>query len=77
MIYQTSPPGTALTQTFVVTNAALTSSVHISPANALSDGLIIAYARVVAAGSVEVKFFNASGADIDAPVQDFYITVVR
>jgi hypothetical protein len=52
-------------------------SVSISPAAALSDGLLIAYARVSAAGTVEVKFFNASGAAIDLASMSYYITVIQ
>ncbi len=69
------PAGTSLTKTFSVTNAAIGATVAISPGNALPDKLIIAYARVSADNTVEVKFYNASGATIDPDGMSFYITV--
>jgi hypothetical protein len=68
--------GLAVTQTFAVTGAVIGSSVIISPASALPNGLIIAYARVSAAGTVEAKFFNATGAAIGPVSMTYYITVV-
>jgi hypothetical protein len=62
---------------FSVSNAALTSTVYISPQNDLTSGLILAYARVNAAGVVRVKFTNVTGAAIDPPSMDYYITVIR
>jgi hypothetical protein len=64
------------TATFAVTGATTTSSVMISPQSGLTDGLIIAYARVWSAGSVEVKFYNATGTAIDVGSMAYYITVV-
>ena len=64
-------------QTFLVANAAVNSSVMISPASDLSDGLVISYARVSSAGTVTVKFRNVSGSAIDAPAMNFYITVIE
>jgi hypothetical protein len=71
------PANSSSIQTFSVTNAPTGSSVAISPATALSDGLVIAYARVSTLGSVEVKFYNSTGSAIDPPAMDFYITVVN
>lgn len=71
------PAGSSTVETFSVTNAAITSSVMISPTNSLPNGLLIAYARVSSAGVVEVKFTNVSSATIDPAAMDFYITVVR
>jgi hypothetical protein len=65
------------TESFSVANAQTTSTVYISPASSLTDGLTIAYARVSAAGNVEVKFTNTTGAVIDPPAMNFYITVIR
>ncbi|MGQ9620782.1 MAG: hypothetical protein ACUVTX_07350 [Bacteroidales bacterium] len=64
-------------QTFAVANTAVNSSVMISPASDLSDGLMISYARVSSAGTVTVKFRNVSGSAIDAPAMNFYITVIE
>lgn len=63
--------------TFSVTNAALNSSVCISPASALPAGLIIAYARVSVGGTVEVAFYNVKTAAIDPAAMNFFITVVN
>jgi trimeric autotransporter adhesin len=51
--------------------------VYVSPASSLSDGLLIAYARVSTAGTVEVKFTNTTGAIIDPATMNFFITVIR
>ena len=63
--------------TFSVSNAALNSSVYVSPATALPAGVIIAHARVSVAGTVEVAFYNAKTTAIDPAAMDFYITVVN
>jgi hypothetical protein len=67
----------SLIQTFAVTNAVTTSTVAISPAIALSDGLVIAYARVSAANTIEVKFTNVTGVAIDPGQMNYYITVIQ
>ena len=67
----------SLTELFAVTNAQVNSTVYISPASSLSDGLIIAYARVSAAGLVEVKFTNTTAGIINPPAMNFFITVIR
>ena len=69
--------GSTVTEQIPVTNSNTGSSVFISPASALQNGLIIAYARVFAAGTVEVKFTNTTGADINPPAMNFHITVIR
>jgi len=69
--------GSTVTETIPVPNSNTTSSVSISPASALQNGLLIAYARVSVAGTVEVKFTNTTGADINPPPMNFYITVIR
>jgi trimeric autotransporter adhesin len=66
----------ALVQTFAVTGAIVGSSVSLSPSTALPDGLIISYARVSAAGTVEAKFFNATGTAINPVSMTYYITAV-
>ncbi len=71
------PAGNSATVTFTVANAAVTASVMISPGAALPDGLIIAYARVSAAGTVEVKFSNVSSSSTAAISQSFHITIVE
>lgn len=65
------------TVTFTVANAALNSSVYISPASALPAGLIIAHARVSVAGTVEVVFYNVKTTAIDPAAMNFFITVIN
>ncbi|MFN8207523.1 MAG: hypothetical protein U0T82_08965 [Bacteroidales bacterium] len=68
--------GASVTQTFAVTGAIVGSSVIISPASALPDGVIIAYARVSAAGTVEAKFFNGTTGAVNPASMTYYITTV-
>ncbi len=68
--------GSSITELFIVTGVEPGSSVMISPEIALTDGLIIAYARVSAINTVEVKFINTSAATINLASTTFYITVV-
>ena len=69
--------GASNTELFTITGAVIGSSVMISPDIALTDGLIIAYARVSAANTIEVKFFNASTANINMGAANFFITVIK
>ena len=68
--------GSAL-ETFAVPNATIGSSVMISPGTALQSGIIIAYARVSAAGTVEARFINTTAGAINPPPMDFFITVIK
>ncbi len=68
---------TALDVDFAVTNAATGSTVYVSPSADMDDGLVIALARVSAAGNVRVKFRNLTGAAIDPPSLSFSITIIR
>jgi hypothetical protein len=70
-------PNSSLTQLFAVTNAAAGATVAISPALGLPSGLLIAYARVSPANTVEVKFTNVTGLVIDPAAMDYYITVIQ
>jgi hypothetical protein len=63
--------------TFSIPNAGTTSSVMISPSGALPDGLLIAYARVSAAGVVEVKFTNVTSTPTSAITQNFNLTIIE
>jgi hypothetical protein len=71
------PAGQSYIQTYTVANSSPSSSVMVSPAAGLDDGLIIQYARVSTAGTVEVKFRNTSGAAIDTGNMNWYITVIQ
>ena len=69
---------TSVIQTFTVTNSTSNSSVFVSPAAALDDGLTIQYARVSTAGTVEVKFRNTNTTGtIDMANMNYYITVIQ
>ena len=66
-----------ITENFAVTNAATTSSVSVTHQNLLINGLVIAYARVSAAGNVQVRFTNTTGAAINMGAMDYYFILVR
>lgn len=69
--------GSTILVAWTVTNAATGSTVSVSPATSLANGLIIAYARVSAANTVELKFTNVTGASIDPALMDYYVTIIR
>ncbi|PCJ84058.1 MAG: hypothetical protein COA57_10025 [Flavobacteriales bacterium] len=72
-----SVPATSFsTETYAVAGSATTSSVSVGTAADLGD-LIIASARVSAAGTVTIKFFNPTGVAVDPAAMDFYITVIE
>lgn len=71
------PANGSFSQTFTVTNAQTGSTVYISPDTDLTNGIIIAYARVSVSNTVLVKFNNVSGAPIDLANTKFHITVIR
>lgn len=70
-------PASGYTATIAVPGASLGSSVSISPVNALDNGLIIAYARVSAVNTVEVRFNLLYGTAIDPPAQNYYVRVIQ
>ena len=69
--------GASLAQTFTVTNAAVGSSVYVSPSTDLTDGLVICYARVSALNTVTVKFKNTTVSAIDMGLINWYFTVIE
>ncbi len=69
--------GASIIELFTITGVAIDASVMISPDIALTDGLIIAYARVSATNTVEVKFINNSAATINLATTTFHITVIN
>ena len=71
--------GTSQVVTFPVGGTTVNGSpsVMVSPTSALPDGLLIAYARVSADGTVEVKFTNAGPTATTAITQNFHITIVE
>lgn len=71
-------PENSTTLTFTVTGAALGSSVIISPSSGMANGLVIAYSRVSAANTVEIRISNIlSSVAITLPAMDYYITVIE
>ncbi|MES2795334.1 MAG: hypothetical protein V4683_05175 [Bacteroidota bacterium] len=70
-------PGAEGTATFTITNAQPGSTVICTPSQGLPAGIIISHALCEAPNSVEVKFYNASNADINPPAQNFHVTVIR
>lgn len=69
--------GASFLQIFAVTNVTLGAAVHISPDQALSNGLVICYARVSSANNIEVKFLNNSAAAIDPAAMNWHIGIVQ
>jgi len=69
--------GATLSQSFTVTNAALTSAVCVSQESAFADGFLIASARVSAVNTVEVRFVNTGVAAYNPPSMDYYFTIIR
>jgi hypothetical protein len=70
-------PGAVDIQTFTVANVNLGSAVSISPLFALPDGITISYARVSAAGTVEVKVVNAGAATQNPASMSSILVVIR
>jgi hypothetical protein len=70
-------PGAGVTQSFTVTGASTGSAVSISPDSGLSPGLIISWARVSAANTVEVRFDLVYGTAITPATQNYNVTVTR
>ncbi len=71
------PANSSYIETFAVPNASTAASVMISPAMSMTDGLVIAYARVSAPGEVTVSFRNTTSIPLDNTGMNWYITVVR
>ena len=57
------PANDSVLETFPFPNCTTGSSVTISPASALQSGLVMAYARVSVAGTVEARFTNTTGVE--------------
>lgn len=81
------------TRTFTITGAAIGATVSVSPSAQLPNNLVIAYCRVSAVNTVEVKFTNTNGMgvnttitlltsprpapDIVVPTMDLYFTIIQ
>ncbi|SOD15020.1 collagen-like protein [Pedobacter xixiisoli] len=70
-------PKASLKREFALAGVTTTASVAVSSNIELPDGLIIAYARVISAGTVEVKFINVGDNPIDLPSTTFHISAVN
>ncbi|MBL7747066.1 MAG: hypothetical protein JNM19_06535 [Chitinophagaceae bacterium] len=70
-------PGAVDIQTFAVPNAGITSAVSISPSFPLPDGITISYARVSAAGIVEVKVVNAGNITQNPTNMSFILVIIK
>jgi hypothetical protein len=63
--------------TVTVTGATTGAAVVISPTSALPGGVIIAWARVSIANTVEIRFENNGAGAVDPPSQTFNIRVIQ
>lgn len=69
--------GITETINYTFAGAAPGNTVTVSPASALPNGIVIAWATVTALNQVTVGFANFSGAPVDLPLQSFYIKVIQ
>ncbi|MBK7761880.1 MAG: hypothetical protein IPI46_00720 [Bacteroidetes bacterium] len=74
----TIPANTTSVQNYTIANVSVGASVLVSPASAITSGLVIAYARVSSAGTVEVSYRNTTAASVTlAAGVSLYITVIQ
>jgi len=71
------PNATTGTVNYTFTGAATGNTVTVSPAAALPNGMVIAWAYVSAINQVTIGFANSSGAGVDLPAQTFYIKLIQ
>ena len=71
------PVNSGVTVSFAFTGATVGSVVAISPSSALPNGIVIAWARVSAANTIEVRFENNSAAAINPPSIGYNIRVIQ
>jgi|GEM_PF-1982296 len=69
--------GGGSTLSVVVTNATTGSAVSVSPTTALPNGIVIAWARVSAANTIEIRFENNSLLPVNPAAQNFNIRVIQ
>jgi hypothetical protein len=69
--------GAAFVQPLMIANAEIGSTVYCSPNTALPAGVIIAWARVVALGQVDIAFQNVSANPVNPNNMSFHITVIK
>ncbi|HEX2631156.1 MAG TPA: hypothetical protein VHM26_19210, partial [Chitinophagaceae bacterium] len=66
-----------ITISVIVTNATVGSVVSISPASAPTAGLVIAWARVSAANTVEIRFENNAAVAINPPLINYEMRLIQ
>jgi hypothetical protein len=66
-----------ITVSFAFTGATVGATVTISPSTAPPNGIVIAWARVSAANTIEVRFQNCTGAGINPPSLGYNIRVIQ
>lgn len=71
------PANSGATVSFAFTGATSGSVVSLSPSAAPPNGIIIAWARVSAANTIEVRFENNSGAPVNPPSIGYSIRVIQ
>jgi hypothetical protein len=71
------PSGSGNTVSVTFNGATVGSAVAISPSSAPPAGIIIAWARVSAANTIEVRFENNSGAGVNPPSINYNIRVIQ
>lgn len=71
------PANTGTTMSIAFAGATVGSVVSVSPGTAPPNGIIIAWARVSAANTIEVRFENNSGAAVNPPSISYNIRVIQ
>lgn len=71
------PASTGTTVSFAFAGATVGSAVVISPSSALPAGIIIAWARVSAANTIEVRFENNATFAVNPPSIGFNVKVIQ
>ncbi|TKB98897.1 hypothetical protein [Pedobacter cryophilus] len=74
-VLMTSAAGASVKQNFAFAGALVGNAAICSPSFELPDGVIISYARVIAADVVEVKFYNTTGVNI--PAGNYQIAIIK
>lgn len=71
------PSGTGITVSFAFTGATVGSVVAVSPVTAPPNGIIIAWARVSAANTIEIRFENNAAGAVNPPSIAYNIRVMQ
>jgi hypothetical protein len=70
-------PNTGATVSFAFTGATVGSAVVMSPSTPLPNGIIIAWTRVSAANTIEVRFENNAAVAVNPPSTGFSVKVIQ